>query len=134
MERTVEVSRAESGNELLCIATFLPVRRWRNILAFFMMTSRVQKQLRATPGLIRYGLRTDLPYRHFWTYTVWTDRESADAFVQVEPHLTAVAKFKEWAGEGAAFVEWQSEEGAINWTEALERLRSPTFYYKTRPK
>jgi len=93
------------------------------------MTSRVEKQLKETPGLIRYGLRANLLRKHFCTFTVWTERASANAFVPREPHATAVARFKAWAGDGAAFVEWQSRDGAIDWGEALERLKNPSFYY-----
>ena len=96
------------------------------------MTRRVEKQLKETRGLIRYGLRTNLLRKHFWTFTVWTDRTSVNAFVPRGPHASAVERFKGWAGEGAAFVEWQSSDGAINWGEALERLKNPAFDYGAR--
>jgi hypothetical protein len=47
-----------------------------------------------------------------------------------EPHATAVKKFRVWAGEGSAFVEWTSESDTIDWTEALKKLQNPTFCYK----
>jgi hypothetical protein len=130
MQKQVEVSRADSG-EFVCIATFLPVRRWRDIIPFLRMTSRVERQLKETKGLIRYGLRTDFFRKYFWTYTVWKDRGSVNIFVRAEPHSMAVERFKEWAGEGPAFVEWNCTDASINWKEAMERLKNPTFYYKT---
>jgi hypothetical protein len=36
----------------------------------------------------------------------------------------------EWAGEGAAFVEWNSHDGVINWKEVAERMKNPTFHYR----
>ena len=58
------------------------------------------------------------------------DRNSLRRFIGIEPHATAVRKFTEWAGEGSAFVEWTSPNNAIDWPEALEKLKNPTYYYK----
>ena len=48
LQRQVDVLRAEAGGECLCIATFLPIQRWRDVLPFLRMTSQVEKQLKAT--------------------------------------------------------------------------------------
>jgi hypothetical protein len=94
------------------------------------MSSRVEKQLKATQGLVRYGLRANFFRKRFWTFSVWADRDSVNAFVAGEPHATAVGRMSEWAGEGTAFVEWNSHDGVINWKDALERLKTHTDYYK----
>ena len=130
MQRQVEVGRAESKGEYLCIATFLPVRRWRNVIPFLRMNSQVEKQLKQTPGLIRYSIRANFLRKRFWTFSVWADKASSNAFVRGEPHATAVRRFPEWAAEGAAFVEWTRGDGSINWKEALDRLKNPSFYYR----
>jgi hypothetical protein len=90
----------------------------------------VERQLRRTEGVVRYGLKTDFPHKRFWTYSVWSSRESIGRFVVAEPHATAVKKFAEWASEGAAFVEWDNADGKVDWKEADSRLKSPTFYYR----
>ncbi len=94
------------------------------------MSLRVANQVKKMQGLVRYALKAHLPRRHFWTFTVWKDRNSVNAFVTSEPHNTAVRKFTKWAGRGAAFVEWNSADSSINWEQALERLKTPTFYHK----
>ncbi len=131
VQRQIEISKPGLNNELLCIATFLPVRRWVDIIAFLKMSYGVERQLRGSQGAVRYGLRVDIPRKHFWTISVWKDKASANAFVAVHPHATAVRKFQHWAGEGASFVEWNSSDGRVDWNEALKRLQSPTFYYRT---
>lgn len=131
MQRQVEVNRADSRDEFLCIATFLPMRRWQDVIPFLRMSSRVEKQLKATQGLVRYGLRANFFRKRFWTFSVWADRYSVNAFVAGEPHATAVGRMSEWAGEGAAFVEWHSSDGSIQWNEALERLKKPSSYYRS---
>lgn len=130
MQKRVEVGRAEPGGEFLCIATFLPLRRWQDIVSFLRMSSRVEKQLKETEGLVRYGLRANPLRKEFWTFSVWVDKPSVSAFVQSGAHTTAVERFPDWAGEGAAFVEWNSGDGSINWKNAAERMKNPSFYYR----
>ena len=126
----VTVNEGIREGTFLSIATFLPLRRWRDVIAFFRQSNAVERQLKQTAGVVRYSLAVD-PLRHqFWTYSVWTDREQVRAFVRAEPHATAVKRFDEWASEGAAFVEWGGIHSHIDWDEAFVRLRDPTFYYK----
>jgi quinol monooxygenase YgiN len=126
--RQADIHPAPPG-VVVYVATFLPVRRWRDVLAFFRMASQVEQQLRGTTGVIRYGVRADVLHKRFWTLSVWTDPEAMNAFVRAEPHRTAVTRFAAWAGEGAAFVLWRSVDAPLDWDEALLRLRNPTFYY-----
>lgn len=130
MQKWVEVNRAEPVGEFLCMATFLPMRRWRHVIPFLRMSSRVEKQLKATQGLVRYGLRASLLRKEFWTFSVWVDKASVNAFVHSGAHTAAVERFPDWAGEGAAFVEWTSSDGSINWKDAAERMMNPTFHYR----
>ncbi len=131
LKKQVKISHSDLNGQLLCIVTFLPIRRWIDIMAFLKMSYRVERQLKKSHGVVRYSLRTEINRMHFWTFSVWKDRASADAFVAAQPHATAVGKFQHWAGKGTAFVEWYSSDGRIDWNEALQRLQSPTFCYPT---
>lgn len=130
LERKVEVEGDGGGGEFVCIATFLPVRKWRHVIPFLMMSARVQKQLLHTRGLARYSVRANLLRKRFWTLTIWQKKVFVNGFVNAEPHSDAVRKFGGWAGEGAAFVEWTSINGSIDWKSAMRKLQNPTFYYK----
>ena len=55
VQRLVEVSSADIS-EFTSVATYLPVKRWRDI-HFLLMSYRVEQQLRRTEGVVRYGLR-----------------------------------------------------------------------------
>jgi hypothetical protein len=129
VEKVVEVS-PPGGQQFTSIATYLPVKRWRHVIPFFRMSGKVEQQLRGTEGVVRYGLKTDFPHKRFWTYSVWKDHQAIGPFVTGEPHATAVKKFAEWAGQGAAFVRWDNEDGKVDWEEAYRRLQNPTFYYQ----
>ncbi len=126
--RTSEVN-PPTGKEFLSIATFLPVRRWLDVIPFLRMSSRVSGQLMKSEA-IRFGVKTDLLRKRFWTVSVWSDRVAMRRFVAAEPHATAVKRFARWAGQGAAFVEWTSEDGSIDWDVAKEKMKEPSFYYK----
>jgi hypothetical protein len=93
---------------------------------------QVQKQLEQTQGLARYSLKADLPHKRFWTLTVWQKKEFVQDFVIREPHAQAVERFKDWAGKGAAFVEWTSTNSSIDWNTATQKLQNHTFYYNTK--
>jgi hypothetical protein len=129
VKKVVEVSTTDV-TEFSSIATYLPVGRWRHVIAFLRLTGRVERQLRGNDGVVRYGLKTDLLHKRFWTYSVWKNHKAVVQFVDAEPHATAVKKFAEWAGEGASFVEWSNADGKVDWEEADKRLENPTFYYR----
>jgi hypothetical protein len=102
------------------------------MVPFQLMTSKVLKQVKETNGAMNYAVKADFPKKHFWTLSIWKDQDSLRRFVTAEPHATAIKKFTEWAGEGSAFVEWTNPSNSIDWAEALERLKNPTFYYKNQ--
>jgi hypothetical protein len=129
MQRHVEVGCGSPRAQLFCIATYLPLRRWRDVLPFLRLNAKIERQLQGSAGLLRYGIKTNLPRKEFWTVSVWTDKAAAEVFVRQEPHATATLRFKDWAETGAAFVEWRSPSGEIDWAQALERLKAPTFRY-----
>ena len=119
----VEMDQAGSTTEFICGATFLWVRRWRDVIPFLRTSSGVQKQLKESSGLVRYGLRTRFLRKRYWTYSVWEDQASLDAFLRAEPHATAMKKLSRWVRPGdAAFVTWESSDDSINWEEGLDRL------------
>jgi quinol monooxygenase YgiN len=119
----------ESQKKFMCIATFLPLKSWRYMIPFQLMTSKVLKQIRRNEGVINYAVKANFLKRHFWTFSIWKDHNSLRQFVMSEPHATAVKKFSEWVGEGSAFVEWSSQSEVIDWREAFKKLQEPPFYY-----
>src|SRR2546422_1433605 len=94
--RTSEVN-PPTGKEFVLIATRLPVRRWVDVIPFLRMSSRISGQLKKS-DVVRFGVKTDLLHKRFWTISVWSDRVAMRRFVAAEPHATAVKKFAEWAG------------------------------------
>ena len=131
--KQAEVNQVDSANEFLCAATFFTVGKWRHVIPFLRMSSRGQKQLKESPGLVRYGLLMDLTNllrKQYISVSVWTDRSSMRAFVRGEPHAEAVKRMQESAGDDFAFAEWTNAEGSINWNEVMAQLMTPNYNYR----
>ena len=114
------------------VATFLPLKSWRYMIPFQLMTSKVLKQAKEILGIVNYAVKADFPKKHFWTLSIWNDRYSMRQFVMTEPHVTAMKKFEVWAGDGSAFADWTSSSNSIDWEEAMRRLQNPTFHYRKK--
>jgi hypothetical protein len=123
---------SDSGMGFICIATFLPLRSWKHMISFQLMTWKVLKQIKRSDGIVSYAVKADFPKKHFWTFSIWKDKDSLHRFTSQEPHATAIKKFEIWAGEGSAFVEWTSKSNKIDWKEGLQKLQNPTFYYRQK--
>jgi hypothetical protein len=119
----VSVKRAPEGESLVSVATYVPIKRWVNVLRAFRLSNRVEKQLRQSNGIVTYSLAVNPLRRQFWTYSVWQEPAAAKAFVADQPHATAIKRYQEWAAEGAAFTEWESTSSRLDWNEAFRRLR-----------
>lgn len=125
-------SGSQTQEKYIHAATFLPLKGWRYMIPFQLMTSKVLKQAKQSHGIVDYAVKADFPKKYFWTLSIWKDRGSMRQFVMAEPHITAMKKFEEWAGEGSAFADWTSSSSSIDWEEAMRRLQNPTFYYNKR--
>ena len=67
-------------------ATFLPLKSWRYMIPFQLMTSKVLKQAKQSDGMVDYAVKADFPKKHFWTLSIWKDPNSMRQFVMAEPH------------------------------------------------
>jgi len=119
--------------EYVCVATYLPVRSWTIVVPFLRRSSKIEQQFQQSEGAVRYGVRTDIPHKRFWTLSVWAGRETMRSFVGKEPHLTAMTMFSSWAGEGSAFAEYTSNTGLLDWEEASRQLKPTRYFQRSTP-
>ena len=70
----------------------LPLKRARSIPGFLRDTRAIRRQLADAEGLIGYTLDAELTHRTFWTFSVWTDQPSLDAFAAAEPHCSIIRR------------------------------------------
>ncbi len=134
VHKAVEIATSTASEDddppSLVVATYLPLRRYRNVISFIRLSGKIEAQLRTSKGAIRYALRTDIPHKRFWTISVWSSDEAMSLFSRSEPHRTAMKKFYEWGTEGAGIAEWSSDGGTIDWAEAETKLKEPAFRFR----
>ena len=106
------------------VATRLQLKNWLKLWRFFRVNGRVQRQLKADPGLISYSLKADFLRLRFPTLSVWADDPTIDAFVRTGHHRHAIAVFDDMAvRDQSVFVRWQTPAPEdVSWAEAAQRL------------
>ena len=106
------------------VATRLQLKNWLKLWRFFRANGRVQRQLKADPGLISYSLKADFLRLRFPTLSVWADDPTIDAFVRTGRHRHAIAVFDDIAvRDQSVFVRWQTPAPQdVTWEEAALRL------------
>jgi heme-degrading monooxygenase HmoA len=68
------------------MASRLPLKRGRSIPGFLRDTLAIRRQLARAHGLVGYALDAQLGRKTFWTFSVWQDQASLDAFASSDPH------------------------------------------------
>src|SRR5260370_38480679 len=80
----------DKRREYFALLSLLPLKKCRSIPTFLKYLFQIQKQLRATPGVIGYSLRAKVLSRNFWTLSAWADEETLMDFVAKIPHAQAM--------------------------------------------
>jgi hypothetical protein len=87
-------SQTQEKKKYIHAATFLPLKGWRYMIPFQLMTSKVIKQAKQSHGLVNYAVKADFPKKYFWTLSIWKDQGSMRQFVMAEPHIKAMKNLK----------------------------------------
>jgi quinol monooxygenase YgiN len=115
-------SRTASERDYVALLSYLPLNSAWSLPRLALYSTRIQRQLRTTSGLIGYSLRARLAAKQFWTLSVWEDEASLQAFVAAPPHV-AVMKAMAPYMTATRFVRWNAK-GAdlpLRWDDALRR-------------
>ena len=114
----------DKSREYFALLSCLPLNKYRAIPGFLRFSSQIQKQLRATPGVIGYSLRAKLLSRNFWTLSAWADEKALTDFVAKIPHEQAMQAMMPHMGP-TKFTKWKVLGSALplQWEEALRRSK-----------
>jgi hypothetical protein len=112
-----------TGEELLAMVSYLPLKRFRRTPRFFGHVRAIQGQLQRAEGLVGYSLRAKLFKRDYWTLSVWNDEASLMRFVRNLPHGDVMRSLSGDMGS-TQFVRWRLSGSATppRWDDALRRL------------
>ena len=89
---------ADPGHTYLAMASRLPLRRRRSIPGFLRDAAAIRRQLARTDGLIGFALDAELARKTFWTFSVWEDQASLDAFAASDPHRAIIGGLRPLMG------------------------------------
>jgi heme-degrading monooxygenase HmoA len=89
----------DPGRTYVAMASRLPLRRRRSIPGFLRDTLAIRRQLSRADGLVGYALDAQLGRRTFWTFSVWQDRVSLNAFASSEPHRAITRRLRPLMGQ-----------------------------------
>jgi quinol monooxygenase YgiN len=118
----ITFASADAHREYLALLSHLPLNKYSAVPSFFRFSFQIQKQMRATPGVIGYALRAKVFSRNFWTLSVWEDEEALMDFVAKIPHGEAMRAMTPHMGR-TKFTQWKVAGSSLplSWNEAMQR-------------
>jgi hypothetical protein len=90
----VQHQPVEPDHQYVVMASRLPLKGYRHIPGFLRDTLRIRRQLARAEGLVGYALNAQLSRKTFWTFSVWTDRASLEAFAASAPHQQIIERLR----------------------------------------
>lgn len=121
--RTPNAARVDPAREYLCLATFLPLKRFRMVPRFFRYFRQVNEQLGSTKGLVGYSMRAAILHHRFWTVSAWENETALAAFVAAHPHMDVMGHLSPHMGP-TTFVRWRAKGSELppTWDAALAKI------------
>ena len=106
------------------MASRLPLKAYRFIPGFLVDTLRIRRQLARTDGLVSYALNAQLARKTFWTYSVWIDQASLDAFAGADPHRRIIQRLRNRMDESRfEFMRMRGAEIPSDWSAMQAPVR-----------
>ena len=115
----------EQQHNYVLMASFLPLKRYRSIPGFLRDALAIRRQLGTVSGLVGYGLLAELSRKTFWTFSVWEDRASLDAFASSDPHGQIIRKLAPRMGRTVfKFFDTNGSGLPWGWDEVKAKLKT----------
>ena len=120
----VEVQTPDPDRTYVAMASRLPLRSHVDSAGFLLDTLRIRRQLEHSDGLVGYALNAQIARKTFWTFSVWIDRESLDAFARADPHREIIERLRPKMGESRfEFLQLSGAEIPETWDQRMEPVR-----------
>jgi hypothetical protein len=118
---TTAATAAPVDGEALVMASRFRLRSFRHVLPFLRDAMRVRTLVRRSEGALGVSLVARPFRREFETLSAWRDRESLDAMVRTEPHLSIMRRYHAVMAD-AKFAFYAPAAYPPTWTEADRQL------------
>ena len=114
----------EPGRTYVAMASRLPLRRHRSIPRFLRDTLAIRRQLARADGMVGYALDAELARKTFWTFSVWEDQASLDAFATSDPHQAITRRLQPLMGQTRfEFFQLPGSDLPLTW----DQMKSPVM-------
>ena len=123
----------DPGRTYVAMASRLPLKRRRSIPGFLRDAMAIRRQLARAPGMVGYALDAELGRKTFWTFSVWEDRGSLDAFASSDPHRAIIRRLRPLMGPTRfEFFPVPGSDLPMTWDQMKAPLRSQQSPDRTR--
>ena len=124
---------AEPGRTYLAMASRLPLKRRRSIPGFLRDALAIRRQLARAAGMVGYALDAELARKTFWTFSVWEDQASLDAFASSDPHRAIIGGLRPLMGPTRfEFFSVPGSDLPMTWDQMKAPLQSQQNPDRTR--
>jgi hypothetical protein len=107
------------------MASRLPLKRRRSIPGFLRDTLAIRRQLARADGMVGYALDAELARKTFWTFSVWEDQASLDAFASSDPHRAIIRRLRPLMGPTRfEFFQVPGSDLPMTWDQMKAPVRS----------
>lgn len=115
----------DPGRTYVAMASRLPLNRRRSIPGFLRDALAIRRQLARAGGLVGYALDAELARKTFWTFSVWEDQASLDAFASSEPHRAITRRLRPLMGPTRfEFFQVPGPDLPMTWDQMKAPVRS----------
>jgi quinol monooxygenase YgiN len=116
----------DPSRKYVAMASRLPLRRSRSIPGFLRDAMAIRRQLARAHGMVGYALDAELGRKTFWTFSVWEDQPSLDAFAASDPHRAIIRRLRPLMGQTRfEFFQISGSDLPMTWDQMKEPVRSP---------
>lgn len=124
----------EPDRTYVAMASRLPLKRHRSIPGFLRDTLAIRRQLGRASGMVGYALDAELARKTFWTFSVWEDRASLDAFASSAPHQVMIRRLRPLMGPTRfEFFQVRGSDLPMTWNQMKAPVQDTPTTDSTRP-
>ena len=114
----------EPDRTYVAMASRLPLRRHRSVPGFLRDALAIRRQLAGAAGLVGYALDAQIGRKTFWTFSVWHDQGSLDAFASSSPHRAITHRLQPLMGQ-TRFEFFPVQGADLPWTR--DQMKAPVL-------
>jgi heme-degrading monooxygenase HmoA len=118
----------DPGRTYLAMASRLPLKRHRSIPGFLRDALAIRRQLARADGMVGFALDAEVARKTFWTFSVWEDQASLDAFAASDPHIAITRRLAPLMGRTRfEFFPISGSDLPLTW----DRMKAPVRSQQT---